>query len=183
MRSNKAIKFAPCGRTHMSTVKSFDPIANKSAHILILGSMPGVTSLKFNRYYAHPRNAFWRITGSLFNFSAEASYNTRVESLKASGIALWDVLHACVRTGSLDSAIEAGSRVPNNFSAFFSKHPNIRLVGFNGAEAEKSFRNYVQPTLSIKGISFVRLPSSSPAHAVTLEKKIEAWQEALCTGR
>jgi hypoxanthine-DNA glycosylase len=163
----------------MSAVTSFDPIANNSANVLILGSMPGVLSLRSNQYYAHPRNGFWRIMGSIFNFSAEAPYDARVEALKASEVALWDVLHSCVRPGSLDSAIAAGSRVPNDFSAFFKDHPHIRLVGFNGAEAANSFKRYVQPTLSTEGIRFVRLPSSSPAHAVSLEVKIEAWRKAL----
>jgi hypoxanthine-DNA glycosylase len=163
----------------MSTVKSFAPIANESAHILILGSMPGVRSLEANQYYAHPRNAFWRIMASICKFNAEAPYEARVEALKASGVALWDVLHTCERPGSLDSAIKAGSRFPNDFRAFFKGHPNIRLIGFNGAEAERSFLKYVQPGLSIEGISLKRLPSSSPAHAVSLEKKIGAWRKAL----
>ena len=163
----------------MSTVTSFSPIADKSARVLVLGSMPGVLSLKANQYYAHPRNAFWRIMASIYGFSAESHYEIRVEKLKASGLALWDVLHACVRQGSLDSAIEEGSRVPNNFQSFFEQHPHIKIVGFNGGEAEKSFKTYVLPQLSISGISFARLPSSSPAHAVSLEQKVAAWRAAL----
>lgn len=163
----------------MSTITSFKPIADKSAHILILGSMPGVISLNSNQYYAHPRNAFWRIMADIFNFSADQPYEARAEALKVSGVALWDVLHICIRSGSLDSAIEAGSRVPNDFQKFFKNHPNILKVGFNGAEAEKSFNRYVLPNINSKGICFIRLPSSSPAHAVSLVKKIKAWREAL----
>jgi double-stranded uracil-DNA glycosylase len=162
----------------MSTVTSFNPIADKSARVLVLGSMPGVLSLKANQYYAHPRNAFWRIMSSIYGFSAEAPYESRVEKLKASGVALWDVLHVCVRVGSLDSAIEAGSRVPNDFPSFFQQHPHIKFVGFNGAEAEKCFSIYALPHLNVSGITFARLPSSSPAHAVSLEKKVAAWRVA-----
>jgi double-stranded uracil-DNA glycosylase len=114
--------------------------------------MPGVLSLKANQYYAHPRNAFWRIMSSIYGFSAEAPYESRVEKLKASGVALWDVLHVCVRVGSLDSAIEAGSRVPNDFPSFFQQHPHIKFVGFNGAEAEKSFSTYALPHLDVSGV-------------------------------
>lgn len=163
----------------MSMITSFEPVANNSAHILILGSMPGAASLKANQYYAHPRNAFWRIMARIFNFYADAPYETRVEALKASGVAIWDVLRSCVRPGSLDSSIEAGSRIPNNFSSFFKNHSNIKLVGFNGAEAEKCFSKYVQSNLSTNDISFVCLPSSSPANTITLEKKIEAWEKLL----
>lgn len=138
-------------------------------------------SLKANQYYAHPRNAFWPIMASICGFSPELPYLHRVEQLQAADIALWDVLHTCVRPGSLDSAIEEGSRVPNDFAAFFQQHPHIRLVGFNGAEAEKSFNAYILPQLYVSGIRFVRLPSSSPAHAaLTLAQKITAWREALC---
>ena len=163
----------------MSLVTSFSPIADESARVRVLGSMPGVLSLKANQYYAHPRNAFWRIMASIYGFSAEWPYEIRVEKLKASGVALWDVLHACVRVGSLDSSIEEWSRVPNDFQSFFQRHPHIRSVGFNGAEAEKSFGIYALPHLSVSGITFARLPSSSPAHAVSLEQKVAAWRVRL----
>jgi double-stranded uracil-DNA glycosylase len=163
----------------MTPITSFNPITDQSAHILILGSIPGVLSLKANQYYAHPRNAFWHIMSSIYGFDVGLPYECRTEALKASQVALWDVLHSCVRQGSLDSAIEAGSRVPNDFQSFFSDHPNIRLVGFNGNEAEKSFNKHVLPKLNITNINFVRLPSTSPAHAISLEKKTEVWREAL----
>ncbi len=160
-------------------IHSFRPISDRAACILILGSMPGVRSLRENQYYAHPRNGFWRIMGDIYNFSAELPYMQRTEKLKASGIALWDVLYSCVRIGSLDSAIQNGSRVPNDFRAFFHNHPMIETVGFNGAEAEKAFRVHVLPNLDIDSIRLVRLPSSSPAYTLPLEKKITAWREAL----
>lgn len=165
----------------MHTVISFPPIANPSARTLVLGSMPGVLSLQAQQYYAHPRNAFWPIMGSLYGFDIALPYTARVEKLKASGLALWDVLHSCSRNGSLDSAIEEGSRVPNDFAHFFAQHPHIRLVAFNGSEAEKSFNTYVLPKLSMRDIGFVRLPSTSPAHAArSLAQKTEAWRAVLC---
>lgn len=164
----------------MHTVISFPPIVHPSAHTLVLGSMPGVLSLQAQQYYAHPRNAFWPIMGSLYGFDITLPYTARVEKLKASGLALWDVLHSCSRHGSLDSAIEEGSRVPNDFVHFFEQHPHIRLVAFNGSEAEKSFNAYVLPKLSTCDMCFVRLPSTSPAHAArSLAQKTEAWRALL----
>lgn len=167
----------------MSVVTSFHPIVDKSAQVLILGSMPGVLSLKAHQYYAHPRNAFWPIMASLYNFSAYSTYESRVQSLKESHIALWDVLHSCERSGSLDSAIVNGSRIANDFKSFFKHHPNIKLVAFNGSEAEKSFKAYVLRELDLGDVTFVRLPSSSPAHTKSLEQKSEAWRKALITPR
>jgi hypoxanthine-DNA glycosylase len=163
----------------MNTVTSFPPIAEESARVLILGSMPGVLSLKANQYYAHPRNAFWRIMGSIYGFDAESAYENRVEKLSASGVALWDVLHTCVRAGSLDSAIENKSQIANDFQLFFKQHQNIKLVGFNGVKAEESFKKLSFPLANMSDITFVRLPSSSPAHAKPLEHKIAAWRKAL----
>jgi hypoxanthine-DNA glycosylase len=169
----------------MNRITSFPPIAEKSAQWLILGSIPGVLSLQANQYYAHPRNAFWRIMASLYGFNEDLPYESRAAQLKASGVAVWDVLHSCMRVGSLDSAIENGSRIPNDFALFFKTYPHIKLVGFNGGEAEKSFNQLVMPklklchNLNMNSIRFVRLPSTSPAHALSLEKKVTAWREAL----
>jgi double-stranded uracil-DNA glycosylase len=160
----------------MTKVNSFAPITNPTATILILGSIPGIASIKANQYYAHPRNAFWPIMGSLFNFDNSLSYETRIESLKKFNVAVWDVLQTCIRSGSLDSEIQAGSRIPNDFGAFFNQHPHLRLVVFNGAEAEQSFNRYVVNKLHLPKLVYVRLPSTSPAHAIPLAQKVLAWR-------
>ncbi len=167
----------------MNRVRSFAPLAHRSARVLVLGSMPGVRSLEAAQYYAHPQNAFWRVMGTVLGFDAEAPYEERVEALKASGVALWDVLHSCVRPGSLDSAIEHGSRVPNDFAAFFRRHPALERICFNGAEAERSFRVHVPPGLEVEGLSYVRLPSTSPAHTMSYASKLSAWRAALTAVR
>ena len=150
--------------------------------------MPGVLSLKAGQYYAHPQNAFWPIMANLYDFSLTSSYESRVQSLKESHIAVWDVLHSCVRAGSLDSAIVNGSRIANDFRSFFKHHSNIKLVAFNGTEAEKSFKTYVLSELDLRevgigDVNFVRLPSTSPAHTKSLEQKTEAWRKALINPR
>lgn len=163
----------------MSIVTSFSPIANKSANVLILGSMPGVVSLKENQYYAHPSNGFWRIMASIYGFNAQSDYDIRVNNLTLSGIALWDVLRSCERLGSLDSNIRNGSRICNDFKFLFNHCPNIRLIAFNGAEAEKSFNKLVLHQFDLQHLSFVRLPSSSPTNTQALEEKTRIWHKAL----
>lgn len=163
----------------MNLVTSFPPLARPHARALVLGSMPGVASLTAQQYYAHPRNHFWPIMASIVGFDAQAPYAERVDALTRSGIAVWDVLQSCVRPGSLDSAIQAGTRIPNDFAAFFAKHPGITRVCFNGTEAQNSFARHVLPGLSMRKVDYVRLPSTSPAHAVPFAHKLAAWRAAL----
>ena len=75
--------------------------------------MPGQKSLQEHQYYAHPRNAFWWVMAQILNFSNELNYTQKVSKLESSGIAVWDVLFSCQRSGSLDSNIERASEVVN----------------------------------------------------------------------
>ena len=161
---------------------SFPPIAKPSAEILILGSMPGLESLRQQQYYAHPRNAFWSIMQSLFAIEKSWPYQQRCELLTQQRVAVWDVLKACDRPGSLDSNIAPDTIEANDFNAFFQAHPKIRAVFFNGAKAEQIYMKYVQASLEKpwQNITTSRLPSTSPANAaLSLEKKQTIWREQL----
>lgn len=161
-------------------VASFPPVVGDDPRVLILGSMPGVRSLCAGEYYAHPRNGFWPIMGQVLGFDPVIPYAQRLAVLKDAGIALWDVLQSCDRPGSADSAIAPGSRVANDSGGLLRQHPAIRLVAFNGAEAEKSYRRYVVPQLLSEGPAMVRLPSTSPAYAaLSLTRKQAAWAQAI----
>jgi len=155
----------------------FAAVAEESARILILGSMPGRRSLDEQQYYAHPRNAFWPIIGELFGFDAQLPYIERLELLKRNHVALWDVAQHCIRPGSLDANISEAEA--NDFGAFLSSHPQIRAIYFNGRKAEELFRKLVLPGLADKHANIERhtLPSTSPAHAaVSIKRKLEAWK-------
>jgi TDG/mug DNA glycosylase family protein len=159
-------------------VHSFPPIAARGSRVLVLGSMPGKASLRAGQYYAHPRNAFWTITATLFGFEADASYTRRVAALRRSGVALWDVIQTCTRESSLDSDIDDATLVPNEFADFFAKHRSVHAVFFNGAKAESSYRRHVMPTLPADlGLTYLRLPSTSPANAsIPYARKLTAWR-------
>jgi len=141
--------------------------------------MPGIKSLAAQQYYAHPQNAFWKIMTALFD-APVATYDQRVALIKNNGLALWDVLKFCERHGSLDTSIDDATIEVNDFAGFFSKHPGVTRVFFNGAKSEAEFMKRVLPGLPAKitqRLEFQRLPSTSPAHAgMTMANKLKAWR-------
>jgi hypoxanthine-DNA glycosylase len=157
-------------------------VAACDAEVLILGSLPGERSIAVQQYYAQERNAFWRIMGELCGAEPQMVYPARLKRLCASGIALWDVVAAGERRGSLDSAIVTSTIAVNDFHAFFAAHARIRLICFNGRKAENLYIRRVLPMLPVEaaGIESRLLPSTSPAHAArSYEQKLALWSEAL----
>ena len=146
------------------------PVIGPAPRLLILGSFPGEASLAQARYYAHPRNRFWPILGALLDEPLpELAYEARLERLKARRIALWDVLGACRREGSLDAAIRDARG--NDFEALLAAMPGLGAVAFNGATAARA-----EPAFAARGLSTFRLPSTSPAHAaLSHEAKLARW--------
>jgi TDG/mug DNA glycosylase family protein len=163
-------------------LRSFAPIRGDDARCLILGSMPGAASLAAQQYYAHPRNAFWPIIESLLGIDRSAAYAERTQALASAGIAVWDVLKACRRRGSLDSAIEPDSIVPNDFRRFLRQNPGIERIFFNGNAARQLYDRHVLATLAApqRLIPRLTLPSTSPAHAGrSVQEKTLAWRAIL----
>jgi hypoxanthine-DNA glycosylase len=160
----------------------FPPIADSRANVLVLGSLPGRKSLEMRQYYAQPYNTFWRIMGALFGADPGLPYGARLERLRAHGVAVWDVLAAGEREGSLDSAIEQSTIVVNDFGEFFTRHRGIRLICFNGNTAAGLYRRKVRPVLAGEwaAIESTVLPSTSPAYAgLPFEQKLDRWSAAL----
>jgi hypoxanthine-DNA glycosylase len=152
----------------------FPPIGDHATHTLILGSFPGVASLAATQYYAHPRNQFWRLVGAAIDEPLhELPYDARIGKLLQNGIGLWDVLAACEREGSLDSAIRNAS--PNDFAAFHVRFPKLRKVCFNGKTSGK-----FAPVIGAAGYATLVLPSSSPANAIlSFDQKLRIWRDIL----
>ncbi len=157
---------------------AFPPVAPPHAGTLILGSMPSVESLNQGFYYAHPRNAFWRIVSQSFGEPFPKDIPERIALLERHDIALWDVLQSCERRGSLDSAIREPQ--PNDFDALFSRCPEIDRILFNGGTAARLFMKWGGSHLA--GRSWARMPSTSPAYTLSYERKLAQWRQALRYG-
>ena len=129
-----------------------------------------------NQYYAHPRNAFWRIMGELFAAGAELAYADRAARLNAAGVAVWDVLARSVRPGSLDADIDLGSARANDFNGFFREYSDVRRVFFNGKKAAELFDRFDCRPFAVP-LTFTTLPSTSPAFAaMPFAEKLARWR-------
>lgn len=151
--------------------ESFPPIINRSAKLLILGTMPGRISLDAQQYYANKHNAFWRVIFGMFDAQVPDSYKERISFVKKQNIAVWDVLKNCEREGSLDEAII--NEVPNDFQSLFNRYPNIRTIVFNGGNSHKFFKKYIGFET---GHWYFKMPSTSPANTKKFEHKMEEWK-------
>lgn len=159
-------------------LEGFPPVLPENPKVLILGSMPGVESLRKQQYYGHPRNAFWFIMGELVGAKPELGYKQRCEILQNHGIVLWDVLKHCKREGSLDSAIVGESEVANRIPELLEEKGTIKAIFFNGKKAEQAFKKHIlkyYPEVKEK-VEFFSLPSTSPAYALQRpQQKLEKW--------
>lgn len=153
-------------------ISSFPPIIDHSSRILILGSIPGVKSLEKQQYYAHPQNKFWKIIFELLNEDFTDDYSKKIEVIKKHHIGLWDVIDSCERKGSLDSEIR--NEEANRIEELLENHPNIKAIFCNGG---KSFKNLQKILGKNYKIPVFLLPSTSPLHTVSFEKKLEEWRK------
>lgn len=165
-------------------LRGFAPVWDNSARVLILGSMPSEASLAAGHYYAHPANRFWSLAAALFPAEREAltseDFEERYRALCRSGVALWDTIGECERTGSLDSAIRALS--PNDIVGLLRRAPGIRLVILNGRKSEAVWKRHALKTVQAEhpGVQWAAVPSTSPANArLRLDDLIREWQAAL----
>ncbi|KDB09262.1 Hypoxanthine-DNA glycosylase [Burkholderia sp. lig30] len=153
-------------------LRGFPPVVGPGTHTLILGSFPGEASLAAAQYYAHPRNQFWRLLGAVFDEPElhALAYDARLERLLTHGIGIWDVLAACHREGSLDSAIRHAK--PNDFDSLREHAPLLKRVCFNGKTAGR-----FAEVIGAAGYETLVLPSSSPANAtLSFDQKLVFWQ-------
>lgn len=154
---------------------SFDPIIGKKPKVLILGSMPSVKSLEEHQYYGHPRNQFWPILFAILGQPYRASYADRLALIEQAPIILWDVLQSCEREGSLDTAIR--EERPNDIQGLLTTYPTVELIVFNGGKAEQSFKRFFSVLWKQEEIAHIKMPSTSPAYTLGLEKKMEKWKQ------
>ena len=145
----------------------------RATRLLVLGSFPGAASLAAQQYYAHPRNGFWPIVGTLLGVDLKAlAYEARLQVLRERGLGLWDIYASCRREGSLDQSI-ADAQL-NDLASLRTHAPGLLVVAHNGGESARASR-----VVQALGLQVFRLPSTSPANASwSFERKLAAWRDA-----
>lgn len=148
-------------------INSFKPILDRETQILIIGTMPGVDSLKSGHYYAHAQNCFWPFMAQIFGIK-RYDYS----ALLKCKIGLWDSLKTCYRQGSLDSSIT--NKTFNNFS----KYPQIKFYLFSSKNAYNYFLQNKANKRLLTEKNWAILPSPSPAYALMPKReKLKIWQK------
>ena len=154
-----------------AVLEGLAPVVDANTRLIVLGSFPGVASLKAQQYYGHPRNHFWPILSALWGVDLQAApYEQRLVQARRHGLGLWDVYASCRREGSLDSAIEQAQL--NDLASLKRIAPGLRGVVHNGGESARAMR-----ITRALGLPVHRLPSTSPANASwRFERKLAAWR-------
>lgn len=149
----------------------FPPVIRSDTRLVVLGSLPGAASLAARRYYANPRNQFWRLIGAVIGRElVQLDYDERLAALLEARIGLWDTVAAATRRGSLDSDIRLHEA--SDLATLVGTHPALKALAFNGGKAAKVGRRQLA---GVPAPELVDLPSSSPAYTLAFAKKLEAW--------
>jgi double-stranded uracil-DNA glycosylase len=152
--------------------RSFPPVVGDEPLALVLGTLPGEESLRVQQYYAHPRNLFWPILFALFDEAAAPDYAARLAFARMRHVALWDVCMEGEREASADATIRC--EIPNAIDRLLDAHPSIRAVAFNGTGARRLHDRHFPRR---PGLTYLAMPSTSPAHArLDFAAKLAQWR-------
>lgn len=147
----------------MKAIHNLKPIYNEHSKILILGSMPSITSRKEKFYYAHKTNRFWTVISKIFNENLITT-EEKNSFLLENQIALWDTIKSCEISSSSDSSIK--NIKTNNINKII-KNSNIRHIFCTGKTSYNTFIKYIKTTLPV-----TYLPSTSSANASVTQKEL-----------
>ena len=163
----------------MAERQSFPPLVWEDSEILILGTIPGSSSIEKGEYYYHYKNYIWDCLAQIFQEKRPKKWVEKKDFLEKHRIALWDVYAFSDVAGSSDK----GLKEFNDIAGFLKEHPTITKVLLNGKKTAESFQKYQRKERELpESIRIYSLPSTSGANT-RLPRSIifEAWKDAfLC---
>jgi hypoxanthine-DNA glycosylase len=137
---------------------TFEPVYRHDSKVLVLGTMPSPASRKYNFYYSHPQNRFWRVLAAVFQTLVPESRDDKMKFVFSKKIALWDVLASCEITGASDCSIKMPTA---NDLSFILRKTNINSIFCTGKKAFVLYNKLCKKQTNIDALS---LPSTSPAN-------------------
>lgn len=137
---------------------TIEPVYDRYARVLLLGSFPSPLSRLNGFYYGNPQNRFWQVLAAVLGVEVPATNTEKRALLLSRGIALWDVLARCDIEGASDTSIR--NPEPNDLNMIFAA-ADIRAVFTTGSTALRLYQKYSFP---VTGVQATGLPSTSPAN-------------------
>lgn len=173
------------------------PFTPPNSQVLILGSFPPPqTRWKMPFYYPNFNNDFWRIMGLVFFDDKDHFINTAYKSfhqdkieqfLNRTGIAISDTAYQVKRlqNNASDKFLEVIT--PMDIERILDKLPNCTSIITTGEKATQILCDTYAATvpkvgqsvglkIGQKPITLYRLPSSSRAYPLSLDKKSDAYR-------
>ena len=170
-------------KNYIHLIHPYEPIFNSESKILILGTIPSISSRENGFFYMHNKNRFWPIMQKIFNIEfkyknneGKNAINERKNFLINKKIAIWDVIHSCDIIASDDNSIK--NVQVNDFKKVFL-NSKIQCVFCTGNKAFKTYEKYCKGLYDKKCFC---LPSTSPANQIKFpfDKICEIYKENIC---
>ena len=175
----------------------WEPFIPQGAKILIMGTFPpGNHRWSMDFYYPNPTNDFWRIMGLIFMADKNALYNTATRTfdlpaikslMTEKKIALNDTAHTVRRLkgNASDKFLEIIE--PTSLKALLSRMPECVAVSTTGEKAAGVIAEQTDTRIpkmgtyeiTTGGLEIWRMPSTSRAYPLAIEKKAEFYAAML----
>jgi G:T/U-mismatch repair DNA glycosylase len=172
------------------------PFLPGNAQLLMLGSFPPPKERWcMDFFYPNPQNDMWRIMGQIFFgdktfFEVQKVFNCDeiVSFCEAKGIAIFDTAQAVIRLqgNAADEHLEIIE--PTDIEALLRPIPLCHNICCTGGKAAQTLAEtlhcaipkvgeYTETNFADRTIRFWRMPSSSRAYPLSLDKKAAAYRQ------
>lgn len=178
----------------------WEPFAPHNAQLLLLGSFPPPPARwSMDFYYPNITNDFWKIVGLLF-FDNPAHFLSKEKKgfdkeritafLNDKGIAMYDTATAVRRTRGNASDAHLEIIEKTDIASLLNKLPLCNTVAVTGEKAAKTILSqfdaeipqigcYTEVSHNNRKIKIWRMPSTSRAYPIALEKKAEFYKRLI----
>ncbi len=179
-------------------IHPFEPWLPENARLLMLGTFPPAPKRwSMPWYYPNYQNDMWRIIGLIYfgdkmHFVDEEHKTYRLERIKAflleKGVALFDTAQKVIRTKNTASDKDLQIVEPSDLDGMLRALPECKAVLTAGQLATKVFTGhygitetppmggYVEFSFEERTLRLYRMPSSSRAYPLAIEKKAEYYK-------